>query len=105
MEIDLPKSVDSGVVARVKRMHFYCVREEFLTVWKQHEQFLHEYEERLKRAVQRQARIGKFIQFLWPFENRTNKLCSKVNLIKKNKNKNCSRYSYHRRRNRRTHSK
>lgn len=59
MEIDLPKTDDSCVIARVKRMNFYCIREEFLTIWKQHEHFLNEYEERLKRAVQKQARIGR----------------------------------------------
>lgn len=59
MEIDLPKINDSCIVARVKRWNFYCIREEFLTIWKEHEQFLNEYEERLKRTVQKQARIGR----------------------------------------------
>lgn len=59
MEIDLPRANDSCIIARVKHMNFYCIREEFLTIWKQHEKFLNEYEERLKRAVQIQARIGR----------------------------------------------
>lgn len=60
LEIDLPKSDDSSVVARVKRLHFYSVREDFITVWKNHEQFLVDYEERVKRTIQRHAKIGNF---------------------------------------------
>lgn len=60
LEIDLPKSDDSGVIARVKRLHFYSVREEFIIVWKHHEQFLMDYEERVKTAIQRQARISNY---------------------------------------------
>lgn len=87
MEIDLPKADDCCIVARVRRMHFYCIREEFLTVWKQHEQFLHEYEERIKKALQKQARIGNFY-----YINRSNKWNNDIIL-----SKNCSRYTYHRR--------
>lgn len=57
LEIDLPRSGDSSIVARIKRLHFYSVREEFLDVWKEHEQFLLVYEERVKKALLRQARI------------------------------------------------
>ncbi|XP_031628587.1 syntaxin-4 [Contarinia nasturtii] len=56
-EIDLPKSEDTSVIARVKRLHFYSVREDFIGVWKRHEQFLAEYEERVKKTIQRQAKI------------------------------------------------
>lgn len=58
LEIDLPNSDDTSVIARVKRLHFYSVREDFLTVWKHHEQFLLDYEERVKATIQRHARIG-----------------------------------------------
>lgn len=59
LEIDLPKADDSSVIARVKRLHFYSVREDFMVVWKNHEQFLLDYEERVKRTIQRHAKIGK----------------------------------------------
>lgn len=59
MEIELPSTDDSSTIARVKRLHFYSVREEFLGVWKHHEQFLIEYEERLVRRARFQAQIGK----------------------------------------------
>lgn len=58
LEIELPNGNDGSTLARVKRLHFYSVREEFLQIWKQHEQFLMEYEDRVKRALQRQAKIG-----------------------------------------------
>lgn len=58
LEIDLPKTDDSSVIARVKRLHFYSVREDFITVWKNHEQFLLDYEERVKKTIQRHAKIG-----------------------------------------------
>lgn len=60
LEIDLPSADDGSVIARVKRMHFYSVREEFVDVWKNHEQFLLEYEERVKRTMQLQAKIGNY---------------------------------------------
>lgn len=59
-EIDLPKSDDCSVIARVKRLHFYSVREEFIVVWKHHEQFLSDYEERVKKTIQRHAKIGNY---------------------------------------------
>lgn len=59
LEVDLPKPDDGSIVARIKRLHFYSVREEFLNVWKDHEQFLLVYEERVKKALLRQARIGE----------------------------------------------
>lgn len=58
MEVDLPAADDHSLTARINRLHFYSVREEFLNAWKEHEQFLAEYEERLKMALKRQARIG-----------------------------------------------
>lgn len=59
LEVDLPKPDDGTIVARIKRLQFYSVREEFLNVWKDHEQFLLVYEERVKKALLRQARIGE----------------------------------------------
>lgn len=61
-EIDLPKSEDDcSTIARVKRLHFYSVREEFLMVWKHHEQFLSDYEDKVKKSIQRHAKIGNFV--------------------------------------------
>lgn len=60
LEIDLPPKKDTTVIARIKRLHFYSVREEFINVWKQHEQFLIDYEEKIKRELQHQAKISKF---------------------------------------------
>lgn len=57
LEMDLPKSGDMSMVARIKRLHFYSVREDFLNVWKTHEHFLLMYEEGVKKALLRQARI------------------------------------------------
>ncbi|XP_055301093.1 syntaxin-4 [Sitodiplosis mosellana] len=56
-EIDMPTADDCSVIARVKRLHFYSVREEFIVVWKHHEQFLSDYEERVKKTIQRHAKI------------------------------------------------
>lgn len=60
LEIELPGTDDNSTIARVKQLHFYSVREEFLGVWKHHEQFLLEYEERLVRRARIQAQIGNF---------------------------------------------
>lgn len=59
MEMELPQKDDSGTVARVKRMHFYSVREEFIIIWNFHEVFLVDYEERLVRRLRNQAKIGE----------------------------------------------
>lgn len=60
LEVDFPTADDGSVIARVKRLHFYSVREEFIIVWKHHEQFLLDYEERVKRTIQRHAKIGNY---------------------------------------------
>lgn len=62
LEIELPKVDDCSIIARVKRLHFYSVREDFIDVWRHHEQFLVDYEERVKRTMQRHAKIGN-LQF------------------------------------------
>lgn len=64
LEAELPIEDDGSVIARVKRLHFYSVREDFLNVWKQHEQFLLDYEEKIKRTVQRQAKIGVYHMYI-----------------------------------------
>lgn len=64
LEMDLPKSDDASVIGRVKRLHFYSVREDFLIVWKHHEQFLSNYEDRVKKTIQRHARIGIYMR-IW----------------------------------------
>lgn len=58
LEIELPKTDDCSIIARVKRLHFYSVREDFIEVWRTHEQFLVDYEERVKRTMHRHAKIG-----------------------------------------------
>lgn len=58
IEVDLPSTDDHSLAARINRLHFYSVREEFMIVWKEHEQYLVEHEERLKKAIKRQAQIA-----------------------------------------------
>lgn len=64
LEIEMPEPDDASVIARVKRLHFYSVREEFVSVWKNHEQFLLDYEERVKRTMQLHAKIGN-CRLIW----------------------------------------
>lgn len=59
LEVDLPQTDDHSLSGRINRLHFYSVREEFLNKWKEHELYLVEYEERLKKAIRLQAQIGK----------------------------------------------
>lgn len=59
-EINLPDKDDCTIVARIKRTHFYCVREDFLIAWREHETFLTNYEDKLKKALISQARISNF---------------------------------------------
>lgn len=57
LEKDLPFKDDYEVISRVKRTNFYCVRDDFLAAWREHEHFLTVYEEKVKKALIRQAKI------------------------------------------------
>lgn len=57
-EIDLPSIENRSIAARIHLLHFYSVREDFLNAWTKHEAFLLEHEQKVKRALQRQASIG-----------------------------------------------
>jgi len=61
LEEDLPFKDDVRAVARIKRSNFYLSREEFLSVWKEHEISLANYEEKLKKIIMRQAKIGIYL--------------------------------------------
>ncbi|GAB0097338.1 Syntaxin-4 [Sergentomyia squamirostris] len=57
LEATLPFKDDFKTISRIKRYHFHFVREEFIDAWNEHEAFLVEYEERIKRILKKQARI------------------------------------------------
>uniref|UniRef100_A0A1L8DB90 Putative snare protein syntaxin 1 n=1 Tax=Nyssomyia neivai TaxID=330878 RepID=A0A1L8DB90_9DIPT len=57
LEATLPFKDDFKAISRIKRYHFHFVREEFIDAWNEHEAFLVEYEERIKRMLKKQARI------------------------------------------------
>lgn len=59
LEVNLPHKTDYSLVSRIKRTNFYCVRDDFLTAWREHEAFLVYYEERLTKSLIRQAKIGE----------------------------------------------
>lgn len=60
LEINLPFKDDYTILSRIKRTHYYSVREDFLNVWRDNELFLVNYEEKVKKTLLRQAKIGKF---------------------------------------------
>lgn len=59
LEKDLPFKDDHEVLSRIKRTNFYCVRDDFLTAWREHEHFLVVYEEKVKKTLIRQAKISE----------------------------------------------
>ena len=58
LETNLPNREEDSTLSRIKRTNFYCVREDFLTTWREHEMFLVTYEEKVKKALMRQAKIS-----------------------------------------------
>lgn len=59
LEIDLPWKDDHTTIARIKRTNFSCVRDDFLNAWREHEHFLVMHEEKIKKSIFRQAKLGK----------------------------------------------
>ncbi|KAJ6637258.1 Syntaxin-4 [Pseudolycoriella hygida] len=57
LEKDLPNGDDQEIISRIKRTNFYCVRDDFLTAWREHESFLVVYEGKVKKTLMRQAKI------------------------------------------------
>ncbi|XP_037050261.1 syntaxin-4 [Bradysia coprophila] len=57
LEKDLPFKDDHEILSRIKRTNFYCVRDDFLAAWRDHEHFLVVYEEKVKKTLTRQAKI------------------------------------------------
>lgn len=64
LETDIPHGDDYAILSRIKRLHFYCIREDFLNVWQEHERFLMGYEDRLKKALKQHAKIGNLLDGL-----------------------------------------
>lgn len=60
LDVNQPDAKDFTLLARIKRLNFHCIRDDFLTAWHEHEAFLVYYEERLTKSLIRQAKIGKF---------------------------------------------
>lgn len=59
LELSLPWKDDFSTLARIKRTNFFCVRDDFLTAWREHEAFLLYYEERITKSLIRQAKISE----------------------------------------------
>lgn len=59
LEKDLPFKDDHETLSRIKRTNFYCVRDDFLAAWREHEHFLVVYEEKVKKTLIRQAKISE----------------------------------------------
>lgn len=62
--MNLPWKEDYSTLARVKRINFYCIRDDFLAAWREHEAFLVYYEERVTKSLIRQAKIGIYTQII-----------------------------------------
>lgn len=58
IEENLPFKDDLCALSRIKKYQFYYYREEFLSVWNEHENFLMSYEEKMKKLLVRQAKIS-----------------------------------------------
>lgn len=60
LEINLPENNDYTTIARMKRINFYCVKEDFVKAWSDHETFLVQYETKIKNDLMRQAKLSTF---------------------------------------------
>lgn len=64
LERDLPFKDDHEILSRIKRTNFYCVQDDFLAAWREHERFLVVYEEKVKKTLMRQAKISEIRIYL-----------------------------------------
>lgn len=60
LEVSMPDAKDFALLARIQRLNFHCIRDDFLAAWHEHEEFLVYYEERLTKSLIRQAKISEF---------------------------------------------
>lgn len=58
LETNLPKLNDFTTLARMKRINFYCVKDDFVKAWSEHETFLVQYETKIKNDLMRQAKLS-----------------------------------------------
>lgn len=58
LEAILPWKDDFSTLARIKRINFFCIRDDFLNAWREHEHFLVHYEEKIMKALLMHAKIG-----------------------------------------------
>lgn len=58
IEADLPEKNDRYVVSRIRRWQYFSTREIFNAAWQEHEEILTNYEDRVKKILQSQARLG-----------------------------------------------
>lgn len=63
LEANLPWKDDFSTLARIKRTNFFCIRDDFLNAWREHEHFLMTYEEKVKKTLIRHAKISKYYTF------------------------------------------
>lgn len=60
IETDLPGRSDTCIVARIRRWQYFSTREDFNIAWREHEHILTHYEDKVKKILQNQARLGVF---------------------------------------------
>uniref|UniRef100_A0A0K8TNM0 Putative snare protein syntaxin 1 n=1 Tax=Tabanus bromius TaxID=304241 RepID=A0A0K8TNM0_TABBR len=60
LKADLPKSDDYTLEARMKRTLFYGMHQEYINIWTSHEEFLQNYETKLKKNLQLHSKIMNY---------------------------------------------
>lgn len=63
IETTLPHPDDYSTLARMKRSLYYGFFQHYAIVWRQNDEFFHEYEQKLKKNLQMQSKICKWQQF------------------------------------------
>ena len=60
---NLPPENDYSLEARMKRTLFYGLHQSYINIWTKNEQFLQNYEQKLKKNLQMQSKISKYFYY------------------------------------------
>lgn len=63
---NLPPENDYSLESRMKRTLFYGLHQNYIDIWRKNEQFLHNYETKLKQHLQLQSKIS---EWCWSLTN------------------------------------
>lgn len=82
MEKEIDES-DLSALSRIKKIQFLLIKDFYLRTYRDHEEFLNVYEEKVKKIAQMEAKISKEPFFIFNFL-KSNKILTLSNSVRSN---------------------